>query len=142
MEEFFECGERSRDSKRTRKPISSNRVKLFGRTKLRQRGLLPYPACSFRLVIPRVDIFACTDPVADEVSIAEVTQLQIPNHPARSRIHIRLQLNKLLRQPLSQGIKRTTAALVTSLTARIRLHRIEGTIWTVDSIVKIAELGA
>ena len=95
-------------------------------------GLGSFPAGLLVLVVPRVDIFAAGYTVADEFRITIVAELKVSYYPSCSRIHVSLQLHELLRQPLSQGIKGTVGALITTIGTRIGFNCVEGTLGPVD----------
>jgi len=103
---------------RSRKPTSYNRVKVFGRSNLAQ-GLLSYPACSFRLVIPRVDIFALLIRLQTKLASQKSHNSRFPiTQPVPGSISVFNSISSS-DNPESK-YQATIAALVTSLTAGIK----------------------
>ena len=108
----------------------------------RRAFLATLPAGHLVLVVPRIDVLACTYPVTDKVGVAKIAEFFVSYYPARSRVHVCLQFNKFLGQSLGQRFKWIIRTLVTSLAARIGFHCVEWSGWTVDGIVIVAELSA
>ena len=106
---------------------------------LKSRNSNSFPASLLVHVVPRVDVLAASDPIADKFRVAIVAKLKGSYDPSRSRVHISLQLHHLFRQSLRQSIQEIVGALVTSFAAWIGFNRVEWSFGPVHGIVIITE---
>src|SRR5437879_9969175 len=90
--------------------------------KSRRIRLDSFPASLLVLVIPGIDVFSAGYSIASKFRITIIAELQVPDHPSCSRIHIRLQLDHLLLQSLRQTIQGIIITLITALHTMISLN--------------------